>query len=281
MYAKKGTANVCFKGCESSENELDCYSWSNNTIGGGFLPFSPRDNTTGVDHIFHDAVGRTFLTTPNDHHNTGLGNDIVKGLNERDVIEDHGGKDIIFSRGGDDYFISNSGGDFWLSGAKEGDQNTLRLYPTHEKDHLFGWKDMDDGRQCTTIMDMWDETAVELVLDDPWFPDAKYTKDDDYCAVLVHGWELGWYWNSWDDGEDGGSGNNRVDIWFSRETGAADFCLHPNSDDIFAASCVGPEETEDGFCITYWVKCEAKDYDTPSTVEQDLIDQAWTSWFGW
>merc|ERR1712060_673195 len=24
-----------------------------------------------------------------------------------------------------------------------------------------------------------------------------------------------------------------------------------------------------------------KDYDTPSTVDQDLIDQAWTRWFGW
>merc|ERR1712113_146670 len=126
---------------------------------------------------------------------------------------------------------------------------------------------------------MWDETDVELVLDDPSFPDYKYTKDDDYCAVLVHGWELGWYWNSWDDGEDGedeSSGDNRVDIWFSRETGAADFCLNPSNE--FLADCVGPADTEDGFCITYWVECEAKDYDTPSTVDQDLIDQAWTSW---
>ena len=129
---------------------------------------------------------------------------------------------------------------------------------------------------------MWDETDVELVLDDPWYPDAKYTKEDDYCAVLVHGWELGWYWDAWRGGSGtSGNGNNRVDIWFSRETGAADFCLHPPVLLDIGASCVGPEETEDGFCITYWVKCEPKDYDTPSTVDQDLIDQAWTSWFGW
>ena len=124
---------------------------------------------------------------------------------------------------------------------------------------------------------MWDETDVELVLDDPWYPDAKYTKEDDYCAVLVHGWELGWYWDSWDDEK-----NNRVDIWFSRETGAADFCLNTSHKGSWnKGDCIGPDQTEDGYCITYWVKCEPKDYDTPSTVDQDLIDQAWTSWFGW
>jgi hypothetical protein len=186
---------------------------------------SPADNTTGVDQIFHDATNEVFTTTKDDYHNSGLGNDTVTGLNnEEDVIEDHGGKDVVRTLGGDDLFISNSGGDIVDFGQKNGDQNTLRLYPTHDKDHLFGWKDMRDGRQCTTIVDMWDETDVELVLDDPWYPDAKYTKEDDYCAVLVHGWELGWYWDAWNPTNP--SNDNRVDIWFSRETGAADFCLN-------------------------------------------------------
>jgi len=33
-------------------------------------------------------------------------------------------------------------------------------------------------------------TNFELVIDDPWSPGAEYTNDDDYCALLVPGWEL-------------------------------------------------------------------------------------------
>ena len=64
-------------------------------------------------------------------------------------------------------------------------------------------------------------------MDDLWFPDAKYTNDDDFCSTLVHGWELGWYW-----AEEGWMEemHNIVDIWFSRETGAADFCLADSSE---------------------------------------------------
>jgi hypothetical protein len=114
-------------------------------------------------------------------------------------------------------------------------------------------------------------TTFELVMDDPWFPQNKYTNEDDFCSVLVHGWELEWYWDSWS-----AEAANMVDIWFSRETGAADFCLS-NS----AAVCRGPTDGAEDFCITYWVKCDPKPYSSPSTVEQDLISDAWSSWFGW
>lgn len=52
------------------------------------------------------------------------------------------------------------------------------------------------------------------MLDDPWYPDYKYTNEDDWCALLVHGWELAWYW-----GEDWQDSGDPVSVWFSRETG--------------------------------------------------------------
>ena len=140
VYAKRGTANVCFKGCESSTTALDCYDLSNGTQNPNS---NPDNNLTGKgDQIYHDATDETFTVSLDDYTNSGLGDDIVTGLNnQEDVIEDHGGKDIVDTRGGDDYFISNSGEDIVRFGQKNKDQNTLRLYPTHDKDHLFGWKD--------------------------------------------------------------------------------------------------------------------------------------------
>lgn len=119
------------------------------------------------------------------------------------------------------------------------------------------------------------------MLDDPWYPDAKYTNEDDFCSVLVHGWELEWYWaDSGDWAAD--AGGNKVDIWFSRETGAADFCLSDSAtacDYAIFVPVVGPAKGD--FCITYWVKCEPKDFSAPSTVEEDLVAEAWSSWYGW
>ena len=35
--------------------------------------------------------------------------------------------------------------------------------------------------------------TIEFRLDDPYYLDAKYTNDDDFCAQTVDGWELDWY----------------------------------------------------------------------------------------
>ena len=62
------------------------------------------------------------------------------------MIEDHGGKDTIDTAGGNDLVISRSGGDIiTLNGNGDTDINTVRVYPTHEKDHLFGFKDQADS----------------------------------------------------------------------------------------------------------------------------------------
>lgn len=144
------------------------------------------------------------------------------------------------------------------------------------------------------MKDVLESTNFELVLDDQWYPDHKYTNEDDYCSLLVHGWELGWYWGDSADGgywsaeanemipgETDGSmipnpEQNIVDIWFSRDTGMADFCLSSSDTD-----CTGEPYDVAPFCVTYWVKCEKKRHDAPSTVDQDLVSQAWGSWFGW
>ena len=192
---------------------------------------------------------------------------------------------MIISRSGAD--LVTGGGDF------EGNSiQTLRVYPTHESDHFFGAKDPLDTLQCTKYLDATMMTNFELVLDDLWYPDAKYTNEDDFCSVLVHGWELEWYWDNYEgadcvpmaemlDGTDLVSDavtctNNMVDIWFSRETGQADFCLSSS-----ATECNGPDDSAEDFCITYWVKCDPKPYSSPSTVEADLVSDAWSSWFGW
>jgi len=75
---------------------------------------------------------------------------------------------------------------------------------------------------------------------------------------------------------------NIVDIWYSRETGAADLCLNASP-----AACAGPAGSKPNdvvkapFCITYWVKCDEKPVSVPSTVDEDLLADAWSSWFGW
>lgn len=74
-----------------------------------------------------------------------------------------------------------------------------------------------------------------------------------------------------------------VDIWFSR-TGQADFCFS-DSDDV----CQGPYDAgTEGFCLSYWVACDrpaaptsGEDYGASYSVEDDLVSQAWSSWFGW
>lgn len=220
------------------------------------------DSSQAGEKFYFGAEISRIQTTQDDHYNTGLGNDIVMGkANSFETIEDHGGNDLVLSMGGNDLLISRDGGDFYMLSGDNGDKSvqTVRVYPTHEKDHLFGWKHPEDLRQCVKLLDMRDVTNVELVLDDPWFPDHKYTNEDDFCSELVHGWELGWYWDSWKEGE----GNN-VDIWFTRETGEATFCL---SDEMSECSGQPKLRASEEHCITYWVKCENRDYSTPSTVE--------------
>jgi len=74
-----------------------------------------------------------------------------------------------------------------------------------------------------------------------------------------------------------------VDIWFSR-TGQADFCFSDSMTD-----CKGPYDTSEAlFCLSYWVMCDRPaaptsdyDYGASYSVEDDLVSQAWSSWFGW
>lgn len=219
----------------------------------------------------------THANTLNDYVNSGLGDDTLIGGGGFNVLEDHGGNDMMIGGAKDNKFISRDGGEIIVGlGNANTKINTVRVYPTHEKDHLFGWKHPEDTRQCTKIVDTWEETTIELVLDDQWYPDHKYTNEDDFCAVMVHGWELEWYWA--DDGWVPDAGTNKVDIWFSRENGQADLCLSSSPTD-----CEGPDSDTivAPFCITYWVKCDPKPVSVASTVEEDLLADAWSSWFGW
>jgi len=128
------------------------------------------------------------------------------------------------------------------------------------------------------MIDAYEWTNFELVLDDPWYPGAEYTNADDYCALLVPGWELQWYWSTWAD-----EAAQEVDIWFSRN-GSADFCMSDSN-----SVCQGPYESDDNtFCLSYWLECDRPaaptsgfDYGNKYSVEEDLVSQAWSTWFGW
>ena len=45
------------------------------------------------------------------------------------------------------------------------ENNTYRIYPTHEKDHHFGFFDEEFG--CTNIVAMDEDDTIEFRLDDP------------------------------------------------------------------------------------------------------------------
>merc|ERR1712003_423038 len=151
-----------------------------------------------------------------------------------DTIEDKGGDDTIIATGGNDLIISRDGGDIiTLGGDGSASISTVRVYPTHEKDHVYGRKTPGNTRTCTKINDVWEETSIELVMDDPWYPDTEYTNEDDFCSTLVHGWELAWYWDM--DGWNADAGTNPVDVWFSRSTGEASLYLS-----VADTTCRGP-----------------------------------------
>merc|ERR1712151_3059 len=110
-----------------------CTTLSRDTMA---TPPANAVNTAAVGEEFFYGVGDDMITIagPNDYTNSGLGDD------------------TIISAGGNDLIISRDGGDFITLGG-DGDMsiNTVRVYPTHEKDHLFGWKDQDNTKQCTKI----------------------------------------------------------------------------------------------------------------------------------
>jgi hypothetical protein len=283
VYSKHGVADVCVEGCTSStDGPRECKSLSL-AVGEDPAVNILDDPAVYGEEFFYGVTGDTIAVAgESDYHNSGLGNDMLTGVaGGFEILEDHGGKDTIDAAGGNDLVISRSGGDIITLGGDGVDNiSTVRVYPTHEKDHLFGWKDQGDLVQCTKITDVWEETTIELVMDDLWYPEHKFTNEDDFCAVMVHGWELEWYWAA--DGWAPNAGGNKVDIWYSRSTGAADLCLSTSASD-----CTGPEGSLPSdavlapFCITYWVKCEEKPVSVPSTVEEDLLADAWSSWFGW
>lgn len=133
------------------------------------------------------------------------------------------GNDLVISRdGGDTIMLGNTGPSAAL--AKDGPGvSTVRIYPTHEKDHVYGQKDDTLRGQCVIIKDMWETTNIELVLDDPWHPERLYGDDDDFCSLLLHGWELQWYFET--SAPWATDGSVKMHVWFSRSTGEASFCV--------------------------------------------------------
>lgn len=126
------------------------------------------------------------------HLISGGGDDTIMGMAmEFEILEDFAGNDMIMAAPKDDLIISRDGGEIITGGGDGGTTvQTVRVYPTHEKDHYFGVKDPTNLNQCTKMVDAHEYTNFELVLDDPWYENAEYTNDDDYCALLVPGWEL-------------------------------------------------------------------------------------------
>ena len=175
VYMKNNNWNICYKGCEDSTEPLTCLGDDDPDQA------TETDDTMDADgnplygeQIYYDVEGTTIILAGNDDYlNTGLGDDTVTGAADNfEIIEDAGGKDTISAGTYDDLIISRSGGEI-ITGNGDGmtTVQTVRVYPTHEKDHFFGWKDPDDTLQCTLMIDTQQYTNFQLVLDDPWYPD--------------------------------------------------------------------------------------------------------------
>ena len=210
VYSQYNLSYVCYKPCKDSETDtLVCTSDDSNNM-------PPRNvlnleaDSTDVQWIEAWSVkGSESATKTNapshGHIISGAGDDTLMGQSEEfEILEDFGGEDTIMAGTKDDLIISRGGGEI-ITGMGDGEDTvqTVRIYPTHEKDHYFGAKDPTNTRQCTKMLDTQPYTNFELVLDDPWYENAEYTNDDDYCALLVPGWELEWYWSE-DWAESGG-----------------------------------------------------------------------------
>lgn len=288
VYAENNLGYVCYKGCEDSGTALACFDGT----GIQMEPFPEESDLAATELVgerlawgVEDDTDVMSGLPSHDHLISGSGDDTVTGTALMfEILEDFAGKDTITADSYDDLIISRGGGEI-ITGAGDGmlTVQTVRVYPTHEKDHFFGAKDPSDVLQCTKMIDAHEWTNFELVLDDPWYANAEYTNDDDYCALLVPGWELQWYWANDADSLWALDAPAKIDIWFSR-TGQADFCLSSS-----ATECEGPYEfSMAAYCLSYWVKCDKPaasasgyDYGASYSVEDDLVSQAWSGWFGW
>lgn len=235
VYSQFNLSYVCYKPCESSANPaLVCTTDPASPNPANPPPRNVLNLDAGdTDTQWIDAwsvKGAETATKTNAAHGhliSGGGNDSINGTPaEFEILEDFAGDDTIVANSKDDLIISRGGGEI-ITGNGTGDTTvqTVRIYPTHDTDHYFGAKDPTNVRQCTKMLDTQMYTNFELVLDDPWYENAEYTNDDDYCALLVPGWELEWYWT-----DDWVAAGQKVDIWFSR-TGAADFCFSDSMSD--------------------------------------------------
>jgi len=197
VYSQFNLSYVCFKTCEDStpSNSLVCtIDDIRNTAPRNVLNLDSDDNVQWIEAFsvngMEDAENTNAGT--NAHIISGGGNDNIIGTEaEFEILEDFAGNDEIEANTKDDLIISRGGGEI-ITGGGDGDLTvqTVRVYPTHDKDHFFGQKDPENMRQCTKMIDAHSYTNFELVLDDPWYENAEYTNDDDYCALLVPGWEL-------------------------------------------------------------------------------------------
>lgn len=158
VYMKHNNWNICYKGCEDSSDgvgSLNCIGGEGQDSEEDLLSDDDGNDIYG-EQIYYDVEGTTFTLLGNDDYvNTGLGDDVVTGAEDNfEIIEDHGGKDTITAGTYDDLIISRGGGEI-ITGNGDGDTTvqTIRVYPTHEKDHFFGWKNPDDTTQCTLMTD--------------------------------------------------------------------------------------------------------------------------------
>jgi len=198
VYSQFNLSYVCFKTCEDSTtpNSLVCTGDdSTNPAPRNVLNLDDGDEDVQRIEAFSVVGGETATSTtaaPHAHIISGRGDDDITGIMEEfEILEDFAGNDEITAGSYDDLIISRGGGEI-ITGGGDGEMTvqTVRVYPTHDQDHYFGAKNVENDRQCTKMIDAHEYTNFELVLDDPWYENAEYTNDDDYCALLVPGWEL-------------------------------------------------------------------------------------------
>lgn len=197
-----------------------------------------------------------------------------------------------------------------------GDPDLYVIYPTTEKPLLdLGgarsvdtvaideWPATGDNtkarlNECTKVFGLEAQDTIQLRLDDPTVEDAKFTNDDDECAIEIDGWEIIWrLGDAWSDG------TTSLDVHFSRKEERAVICAFDDANNVRTPVAAGNDASDNEAlfdalvptrcsiplelgevadnCFEVEVECPDLDPWPETDVDEYLKNKNILSWYGW
>ena len=197
-----------------------------------------------------------------------------------------------------------------------GDQDLYVIYPTTEKPLLdkgsarsidnvaiAEWPNTGDNtkarlNECTKVYGLETQDTIQLRLDDPTVEDAKFTNDDDECAIEIDGWEIIWrLGDAWTDG------TTSLDVHFSRKEMRAVICAFDDTNNVRTPVAAGNDGSDNmarfealvptectiplelgkvaDDCFEVAIECPDLDPWPETDVDEYLKNKNILSWYGW